>query len=114
VSGLRALAEEPVWRLYSNFHFGHMEGGYAWCTGAIDLERCLDLWQNKIGDTTAVHRDDWDAYWDWLVQEEIALPEDRTGFDRHFTATQRQTATPRPGLKLSRRWPGLGPFKGAR
>jgi len=63
VSAVRALAEEPHWSLYTNFHFGHMEGGYAWCSGAIEVERYLDLWQEKIADTNAVNRDEWDSYW---------------------------------------------------
>jgi len=45
-----------------------------------------------------------DSYWDWLLREGIASPSDRAEFDRHFTATHRKTATPRPGLKLIRRW----------
>jgi len=35
----------------------------------------------------------------------IARPENRPEFDRHFTATARKTATPRPGLMLARLWP---------
>jgi hypothetical protein len=105
VSAVRALAEGPDWSLYTNFHFGHMEGGYAWCSGPISTDRYLDLWQEKIGQTGALHRDSWDDYWDWLLQEDVASPDDRLEFDRHFAATQRQTATPRPGLKLIRRWP---------
>jgi hypothetical protein len=100
----RALVQDPNWGLYTNFHFGHMEGGYAWCATTIDVERYIEIWQAKIGDTGAVNRDDWDQYWDWLLREGIASPGDRVEFDRHFTATQRQTATPRPGLKLIRSW----------
>jgi hypothetical protein len=104
VSAVRVLSKDPNWGLCTNFHFGHMEGGYAWCSGPISVERYLELWQEKIGHTVAVHRGKWDDYWDWLLKEGIASPGDRTEFDRHFTATQRQTATPRPGLKLIRRW----------
>lgn len=49
--------------------------------------------------------DDWNSYWSWLVDQQMARPEDRPEFDRHFTDTARKTATPRPGLWLSRRWP---------
>jgi hypothetical protein len=33
------------------------------------------------------------------------VPEDRNEFRRHFDDTQRQDATPRPGLRLQRAWP---------
>ncbi len=32
VAALLALASEPAWKVMPNFHFGHMEGGYAWTT----------------------------------------------------------------------------------
>jgi len=104
VSAVRALVQDPNWDLYTNFHFGYTASGYAWCATTIDVERYIEIWQAKIGDTGAVNRDDWDQYWDWLLREGIASPGDRVEFDRHFTATQRQTATPRPGLKLIRSW----------
>jgi len=62
------------------------------------VERYIALWQEKIGDTGAVKREDWDDYWAWLVQEQIATPDDRAEFERHFPDTNRQTATPRSGL----------------
>jgi hypothetical protein len=104
VAALHALAKEPGWRVMPNFHFGHMEGGYAWTTTTIDAERYIALWQAKIDETISVKRDDWYGYWAWLIQEGLATPDDRPEFDRHFTATNRQTATPRPGLMLVRRW----------
>ena len=87
-----------------NYHFGHMEGGYAWTTTTIDVERYMALWRAKIDETNAVKREEWDDYWAWLIQEQLASPDDRAEFDRHFTATNRQTATPRPGLMVVRRW----------
>ena len=104
VAALQALAEAPEWQVMPNFHFGHMEGGYAWTTTTIDAERYIALWQAKIDGTISVKREDWDAYWAWLTQEGLAAPDDRPEFNRHFTATNRQTATPRPGLMVVRHW----------
>ncbi|HEY7953582.1 MAG TPA: hypothetical protein VID70_11420 [Solirubrobacteraceae bacterium] len=104
VAAVRKLAERSGWQLHPNFHFGHMAGGYVWCTGKIDTDRYLHLWQQRIAHTVAVKRGDWDAYWDWLERESVVSPEDRAEFDLRFTATHRSTATPRPGLVLARRW----------
>jgi hypothetical protein len=51
-----------------------------------------------------VPREEWDEYWAWLEREQIACPENRADFDRHFADTNRRTASPRPGIWLSRRW----------
>ena len=104
VTALQALTDTPEWRVTPNFHFGHMEGGYAWTTTTIDAEHYIALWQAKIDETISVKRDEWDRYWAWLIQERVATPDDRTEFDRHFTATNRQKAAPRPGLRVVRRW----------
>ena len=49
-------------------------------------------------------REAWDDYWAWLIEEQIVAVQDRREFDRDFTNTHRQTASPRPGVRLSRRW----------
>lgn len=105
VAALLSLANDPDWQVMPNYHFGHMEGGYSWTTTHAPVERYIALWQERIGETNAVKRDDWDKYWAWLIQEELATADDRAEFDRHFTATNRQTAIPRPGLMVVRRWP---------
>jgi hypothetical protein len=104
VAAVQALAREPEWNVLPNFHFGHMEGGYTWTTTDVGIEEYIRLWQDRIVETNAVKREEWDAYWTWLIQEHLASPDDRADFDRHFTATHRQRATPRPGLMLVRRW----------
>jgi hypothetical protein len=104
VAALQALASDPEWKVSPNYHFGHMEGGYAWTTTKINVASYIGLWQAEIEKTNAVKREEWDAYWAWLIQEQLATPDDRSEFDRHFTATNRQTATPRPGLMVVRRW----------
>lgn len=40
-----------------------------------------------------------------LVGLEVIDPESRAEFDTAFTATRRDSATPRPGLYLGRAWP---------
>ncbi len=104
VAALQALTKDPEWQVMPNFHFGHMEGGYAWTTTTIDAEQYIALWQANIDDTRSVKRDEWDEYWTWLIEKELASSNDRAEFDRHFTSTNRQTATPRPGLTVVRRW----------
>jgi hypothetical protein len=104
VAALLTLAKEPDWKVMPNFHFGHMEGGYAWTTTNAPVERYIAIWQERIGETNAVKRDEWDDYWAWLIEEQLAATDDRAEFDRHFTETNRQTATPRPGLRVVRHW----------
>jgi hypothetical protein len=73
---------------------------------------------SRIDNEGAVGRSDWPAYWAWLEREQIACAEDWPEFERHFVSTNRQKASPRPGLWLSRRWvmsdaeelDGLGEF----
>jgi hypothetical protein len=63
----------------------------------------------RIAAEGSVAREDWGDYWAWLIEERIARPEDRPEFDRHLTETARTTATPRPGIMLTRRRPLADP-----
>jgi hypothetical protein len=105
VAGVRLLARESGWGVKQAFHFGFMSTGYAWTNGDINIDRYLDLWVAAIETAGAVERADWDRYFAWLVDQRIATPKDRTEFDRHFTETVRQKATPRPGINIVRLWP---------
>ena len=105
VAGVVKLREQPGWHAAPNFHFGHMQRGYCWTTTKRPVDEYLALWTTEIHFAGNVPREKWDEYWSWLEQERLATPEDRPEFDRHFTQTQRQTASPRPGLELVRRWP---------
>jgi hypothetical protein len=104
-SGVVKLRAQPGWHLAPHFHFGHMQRGFCWTTAERDVDEYVDLWTTEIHAARAVPREEWDEYWDWLEEERIASPEDRPEFNRHFTDTQRQSASPRPGMELSRRWP---------
>lgn len=97
VDAIKALAQRPGWDLKPNFHFGHMEGGYTWTTTSINAASYIALWQQKIAETVAVKRADWDAYWSWLIEQRIATQQDRPDFDRHFTATAANRQRHDPG-----------------
>jgi hypothetical protein len=104
VAAFTELRSQPGWEAHPHFHFGHMQRGYCWTCNDIALEDYIALWTERIADTTNVPREEWAAYWAWLESVDIACPSDRREFDKHFTDTQRQSATPRPGLSLSRIW----------
>jgi hypothetical protein len=104
IEGLRRLRAQPGWEAGPNFHFGHFERGYCWTCNRIDLDRYIDIWAERIATQRVVPSEDWADFWAWLEAEEIACPDDRREFDRHFTDTRRSSASPRPGMWLSRRW----------
>jgi hypothetical protein len=103
VTAVKALAELPGWGVYPNFHFGYWTRGLCWTRGDIGLNDYIDLWSLRIAE--GVHpvgpsgRDD---YWEELVRLRVVDPDDRPEFDRCFR--NRPEATPRPGLRASRRW----------
>jgi hypothetical protein len=104
VQGLRRLVANGDWRAVPNFHFGHMQRGFCWTCNRINIDDYIQIWKRRIAAETQVLRDDWESYWAWLESTRIACADDRPEFDRHFTNTMRQRASPRPGVKLSRRW----------
>lgn len=103
IDGLRGL-RTVGWRLRPEFHFGHMAKGLAHTHGPLPVDGYMDLWIAEIARTRQVKREDWDKYWEWLLEHGLAVPNDRGDFRRHFDDTQRQDATPRPGLRLQRAW----------
>ncbi len=92
------------WAAKPNFHFGHFERGYCWTCNRINMDRYLGIWTERITDAHMVPEEQWKTYWDWLEEEQIACPEDKPEFNRHFVDTRRTTATPRPGISLHRCW----------
>jgi hypothetical protein len=104
LDGVRALAVGDGWTVKPNFHFGHMQRGFCWTTSDIEVEDYLQIWEERIATAGNIPRDEWASYWSWLVERGIAKEDDRPEFERDFTETDRQTATPRPGLMLARRW----------
>jgi hypothetical protein len=104
VEGARRLSREDGWQVRHNFHFGHMQGGYAWTSGDIKIDDYLNLWLEEINHASNIPTEEWPEYYDWLIEKGIAIPEDRAEFDKRFTSTDRSTATPRPGISVARQW----------
>jgi hypothetical protein len=102
--GLLALRGSG-WQVSPNFHFGHMAKGFVWTQGDILVERYISHWVDEIGATGQIKRADWEAYFDQLISLGIAAASDRAKFDEDFTQTQRNSATPRPGLRVVYSWP---------
>jgi hypothetical protein len=105
VDGVRELLTLPRWSGRHNFHFGHMQPGLVWTSGDISIHAYLELWVEHAADIGSIPRDDWDEWFDWLVETKVAKAEDREEFDRHFTNTGRQNALVRPGFEIARWWP---------
>jgi hypothetical protein len=93
------------WRVAPNFHFGHMAKGFVWTTGDIGVEDYVEHWAKQIGSAGQIRREDWRGYFDQLIELRIASRADRENFDRDFTDTKRNSATPRPGLRVECSWP---------
>jgi hypothetical protein len=104
VAGLQRLAERE-WLLDPNFHFGYVAQGLVWTWGPISANDYLDLWARSIDETRQIPRADWEQFWHWLESEGVASPAQWPSFRQHFVETSRQEATPRPGLRVRRRWP---------
>jgi hypothetical protein len=106
LAGLRELRNRPGWTAGPNFHFGHTQRGFCWTTTKRDLDEYVELWTQRFAEgVNAVPRSDWPKFWAWLEAEQIATPADMPEFDAAFAQTGRQTASPRPGVWVARRWP---------
>jgi hypothetical protein len=92
------------WRAEPNFHFGYRERGLCWSRSALPADDYVAYWVERIGQTTAISRDDWQAELDRLTSDGIFDAADRPQFDADFTNTERPYASPRPSLELTRYW----------
>ena len=102
----RVLAlESQGWSVSPNFHFGFMAKGLSWTKATASVAEYMRHWQRYIGETRQVDRADWPTFWDRLVSLGFAEKADRELFDRDFTHTKRNPATPRPGIRCSFVWP---------
>lgn len=102
----RVLAlESKDWTVSPNFHFGFMAKGLSWTNATASVAEYMRHWQRNIGETRQVDRADWRTFWDELVRLEFAQQADREQFDRDFTDTNRNSASPRPGIRCSFVWP---------
>ena len=101
----RLLAlEKDGWRNRPNFHFGFMASGLCWLTAALPVAEYMSYWESNIGSVVQIQRKDWGGYWKELVNTNIVEDSERNKLDDDFTNTQRQTATPRPGLNCVFPW----------
>lgn len=103
----RVLAlRDHGWQVRPNFHFGFRESGLVWTKVDAPVEEYVTYWCEQIGGTGVLRREDgeWDEYWKRLEGLRFARTDDRAEFDKHFTYTGHQTATPRPGLMCIYSW----------
>lgn len=96
--------QDSGWYVAPNFHFGFTASGYCWTNADIPVAEYMQHWVDNIGKTGQIERPHWNRYWRDLERRNIAAHEDRETFDKYFTNTRRQTATPRPGLHCAFSW----------
>ena len=99
VERLLALRERS-WELRPNFHFGFIQSGLARTPSELAVEDYIKLWQSEIGSSVSIPSEAWPRYLDWLIEKRVAADGYQETFDRAFTDTDRESATPRPGLRL--------------
>jgi hypothetical protein len=92
------------WSIGPNFHFGFMTKGLTWTHTTLDTDTYVAYWAERIEQLGALRRDDWRQELDRLRRDGIVNDDDVEQFQRDFTNTDRNHATPRPGLRLERAW----------
>lgn len=103
IARIRALAQRPDWDVRPNFHFGARVDGRCHTRGPIRLDDYLNLWRKRIEGEYSRPREEWDQYWNKMVELGVTNPDDRSEFDKWFRNTRQRHATPRPGVIGSRR-----------
>jgi hypothetical protein len=102
IDALRKLKQQGEWEIKPNMHFGFRESGQAWLHPTVDVEAYTSYWLAAMQRTGAVKRDEWPKFMAELFSRGIASDGDQAIFDAHFTATKRNSASPRPGLWCER------------
>lgn len=92
------------WQVQPYFHFGFVAAGFVVTKTDAQLEEYVEYWRTRIQCTCSMPRQDWEAFWAEMVRQRFARTEEKAQFDRAFTDTRRNSATPRPGLKCSYSW----------
>lgn len=93
------------WRVEPNFHWGFMAPGYAWATSPCDVEHYCAYWIENIDESREQSRSEWDSYLTTLEDSRILDSTGRAAFEQEFRGSQRQKASPRPGLFCEYIWP---------
>jgi hypothetical protein len=101
VLALRSLG----WRVEPNFHWGFMAPGYAWAPSPCTVESYCEYWIEKIGGSRELARSEWAGYVAKLRKNRILGAFGEDAFEREFADSQRQKASPRPGLFCEYTWP---------
>lgn len=102
----RVLAlRDAGWRVEPNFHFGFAKLGVTWTETRTSVDAYARYWLDTIESTREIRRDEWSAEWERLIAAGIASRGDVPQFQADFEATRRQSATPRPGLRVVYPWP---------
>jgi hypothetical protein len=104
VHSVLALRAEG-WTVAPSFHWGFTAAGYAWSNTPLSVDRYCEYWLKGIGTTREVNRLEWEAYWAKLESDHIVEAAAKEAFDAAFTRSQRQKASPRPGLRCEYQWP---------
>ncbi|HCU11028.1 MAG TPA: hypothetical protein DGB72_02760 [Gemmatimonadetes bacterium] len=101
ILGLR----EQGWRIDANFHFGYAARGLAWTESPISIDAYAAYWVAHIDSAHALPRAEWDAELERLIAARMVTREDLPQFDADFRSTDREKATPRPGMRVVYAWP---------
>jgi hypothetical protein len=92
------------WDLQPNFHFGAIQESVVYTRSRLGIAEYMQYWAARISKAAVVQRSDWGQAIDDLTAAGMFNASDQPEFDRHFTNTNRQRATLRPGIFLSREW----------
>jgi hypothetical protein len=92
------------WDLQPKFHFGFAKVSVVYTRSRLGVEEYIRYWAARMPQVAPVPRADWQQTIAGLTAAGIFNASDRPEFDRHFTNTNRQSATLRPGICLSREW----------
>jgi hypothetical protein len=104
VQSTLALRGRP-WAVEPHFHWGFMTRGLCWTRTSLSTDDYARYWVERIDEAAAIERADWEHELARLINDGVFSPTDRAQFHADFTNTNRQSAVPRPTLKLRRVWP---------
>lgn len=93
------------WDITPNFHFGLGSKGLTWTRSTLSTDEYVAYWIARIGKIRTLRRDDWDADLRQLIEDGVMTESGNARFTADFRETRRNSATPRPGLIATRRWP---------
>ena len=92
------------WRIEPNFHWGFMAPGYAWASSPCTVEDYCAYWVEHISGSRELVRSEWDSYLTMLQANSILDASGRDAFEQELAGSQRQKASPRPGLFCEVTW----------